>query len=118
MNYLVLYREDTRMVAAIPPPALFEAIDATTGWLKELKGSGRAVECGYFAGPHGGFAVFKANSAAELTELVESCPARPFCEVEVIPVASADELAPVIAKSKAKALEVFAKIAQMMAPKH
>src|SRR5579885_603060 len=116
MIYLVIYREDTRMVAAIPPPAVFEAVEATIGWLKEMKGSGRAIENGFFAGAHGGFGIFKASSAAELAELVEACPARPFCDVEIIPIASPDELAPVIAKSKAKALEVFAKMAQMMGP--
>src|SRR5664279_2844926 len=113
MQYLVIYREDTQQSAAIPPPLIIEAVEATARWLGEIKVSGQASEALFMSGEHGGMAILNADSGGELADLIDSCPARPFCSVETIPLMTADEAAPVFAKAKQRIAEMIERLAQL-----
>jgi len=111
MQYLTIFREDTRLSAAIPPPMLIELVLATGEWQSEVKLSGQATEALFMSGEHGGFAIFNADSGGQLADLIESCPARPFCSVETIPLMTAGEAKSVQLKSQARIGEMMQKMA-------
>jgi muconolactone delta-isomerase len=117
MKYLVLYREDTRVSATLPPMLVLEAVEATGKWLDDMRASGKVTEAGFMSGEHGGFAVVGAKSGGELADFIESCPARPFCTVETIPLMSSDENAPILAKVKVRIGEMMQKMAGMGPPR-
>ena len=111
MQYLVIYREDPHLAAAIPPPMLIEQVLATGDWMGEVKLSGQASDAMFMSGEHGGFAIFNADSGGQLAGLIESCPARPFCSVETIPLMTASEGKPVLERSQAQIAEMMQKMA-------
>jgi muconolactone delta-isomerase len=113
MKYLVLYRENTQLTAATPPPVIIEAVAETRRWLGEVKLSGQATEAMFMSGEHGGLAIFNADSGGQLAELIDACPARPFCSVETIPLMSTDEAAPVIEKAKVRVSEMMHRISEL-----
>jgi muconolactone delta-isomerase len=113
MQYLVIFREDPRLSAAIPPPILIEMVLATGDWLGDVKLSGQATETAFMSGEHGGFAIFNAESGGQLADLIESCPSRAFCSVETIPLMTAAEAKSVQLKSQARIGEMMQKMATM-----
>lgn len=113
MQYLVIYREDTRLSATIPPPMIIEAVEATARWLGEIKLSGQATEALFMSGEHGGLAIFNTDSGGQLADLIDSCPARPFCSVETIPLMTAEESAPVFAKARQRIAEMMQRLSEM-----
>jgi hypothetical protein len=117
MKFLVLYREDSVMSSVVPLPALAEAIEATGHWITEVKKSRKATEAAFMNPDHGGMAVFDVTSAVELNELVESCPARPFCKVETIPLIDEKEWEPSFQKSKARMMKMWEQLQATMGPK-
>lgn len=86
MRYLCVYTENPTFAAALPPPVAWELVEATNHWLVEMKRAGKVTEAAFFAASHGGFAVYEAKSAVELSDLVDGIPARPLCTVEAYPL--------------------------------
>lgn len=117
MRFLVIYREDTRMSATIPPPILLELVCATGAWIEEIKKSGRASDAGFMSSEHGGFAIFDVASGAELADITDACPARPFCSVETMGLMTPKEAEPVLAKAKARAAEAMQMMAKFASPR-
>jgi len=110
MTYLLLMRENPQIAVTIPPPALMEMVEATGHVLEEGRLSGRLKEAAFFADDHGGVIMFDADTPNQLMETIDSVPARLFCSVEVIPLASPAEWRESFSKLKAQRLELFAKI--------
>jgi muconolactone delta-isomerase len=117
MRFLVIYREDTRMSAAVPPPVLLELVHATGSWIEEIKKSGKSTDAGFMSSEHGGFAIFDVASGAELADLTDSCPARPFCSVETMGLMTPKEAEPVLAKAKTRAAEAMQMMAKFAGPR-
>ena len=69
------------------------------------------------SGAHGGMAILNADSGGQLADLIDSCPARPFCSVETIPLMTPDEEAPVFANTRQRIAEMMQRRAEM-APAH
>jgi hypothetical protein len=117
MKFLVIYREDTKISTSIPLPAVMEMVEATAGWIDEMRGNGKATEGAFLAPQHGGMIVLDVASHAELCELVESCPAAPICSVETHALVDTKEFRTFFKKQKERALANFEKLAAMMPKK-
>lgn len=75
--------------------------------------SGQASEALFMSGEHGGMAIFNADSGGQLADLIDSCPARPFCSVETIPLMTAEEGAPVFGKARKRIGEMMERLSEM-----
>jgi len=117
MRHLVIYREEPAQAAAIPPPMLIECVEATAHWLTEIRKSGKATDAGFMSGVHGGYAIFDTNSGGELADLVDACPARPFCSVEVFPLMTVEESLPVLGKAKQRIGQMMQQLAKLGPPR-
>jgi hypothetical protein len=102
MRYLVLFNEETTQSAALPPPVIWEAVEATNHYLREMKASGKATDVGFWATGHGGYAIWNTNNAAELHTLIESVPARAFCSVQSYPILETDDFPAVFNKLRSQ----------------
>ena len=84
---------------------------------QEIKKSGKATDAAFMSSEHGGFAIFDVASGAELADLSDSCPARPFCSVETMGLMTPKEAEPVLAKAKARAAEAMQMMAKFAGPR-
>ena len=116
MRFLVTFRENTAVSMMLPPPAMMDIVEATGAWMNEMKKGGKFSDAAFFAPDHGGIAIVDVSSHGELLGLVESCPIRPFCTVETVPLIDYAEWQPVFQKTKAAALAMFEKM-QAILPK-
>ncbi len=114
MRYLCLFNEDTTVSSQLPPPMIWDSIEAANNYIREMKAAGKFTDGAFWAAGHGGFAIINANDAAELHTLIELSPARPFCKIETYPLLETDEFQPVFTKIKAQAKAGFEKYQSMM----
>ncbi len=111
MKYLISFNEDMALAsrfqgtqAWMMPEILLTAIEATRPYLDELKKENRVVDWGFYGARHGFYAIVNAKSHAELHEIIELAPLRPYCVIECRPVLEAGEFADVFGKIRKEAL--------------
>ena len=112
MKYFIQFTEETNNNSPINQGAKFELLEASRPYFENLKKAGRVLDWGYFGIGHGLYAVCDIRNHAELHEVTELVPARPFCRIECRPVLESGEFADVIAKVKRESLPNYDKLAR------
>src|SRR5262245_45614741 len=100
MKYLLWFKEDTVVSSRFPPKVIPDLVEASHGYLEALRKEGKIVDSGFFAGKHGGYAIFNVNTLAELYQLSENLPVRAICDVEAFPVMDMTEFPTAFARVK------------------
>ncbi len=112
MKVLVIYRADPVASSQIPPQGRLAMIEATAGYVDELKSSGKITDGGFFVIDRGGACIFEVDGVAELDDLADGLPARPLCSIEVVPLLSTDEFREVWPKRKDRVLTALSQAGQ------
>ncbi len=96
MHFLVLLRADPALLHTYPHLMRLGAFRATQAWLTAQLASG-SITAGYLLPAEmGAVAVVDAESPSHLSAFVRRCPLAPYCRVEQVPLARADEVVPTL----------------------
>jgi hypothetical protein len=109
MKFYVRFQEDSTLSRTYKVPTIVELVEQTSEYLDELQKKEKIIDHGFFGIGHGFYAIFNVRNNAELHELTEFVPIRPFCTLECAPVLESTEFADSFGKIKKEMLTQWKK---------